>query len=135
MESERAKKEYESLSFMWMEHLFEGKCTQKLLINASFYLEPRHFKEVLEERNLNNCCGYPICDKEPKKLSGKYHIQVENRKVVETNDLNKFCSKFCQRAFNYYKLQLSSDPIYFKDIEKWQPVNLLEDEELTQSQN
>jgi hypothetical protein len=66
MESERAKKEYESLSFMWMEHLFEGKCTQKLLINASFYLEPRHFKEVLEERNLNNCCGYPICDKEPK---------------------------------------------------------------------
>ncbi|KAJ1929639.1 hypothetical protein IWQ60_001016 [Tieghemiomyces parasiticus] len=119
------QRRYETLTFRWQEKLFRvdetsATVTEATLIQAAHYLTPQTFDEVIEERKAQNVCGYPLCGK-PCMVSaiisnvpGQYRINLQQRKVYDVSELNRFCSKVCRAASKFYETQLSTDPLYIR---------------------
>ncbi|KAI8050547.1 Rtr1/RPAP2 family-domain-containing protein [Syncephalis plumigaleata] len=106
--------ECETVAFEWQEQLSEP-CTEQTLVEAAKYLQPRHYQEILEERDANSYCGYPACDQSPKAAGSKYKIDFNRQIVYDQSSLRAFCSKRCQAASRFYALQLSTQPIHLRD--------------------
>ena len=64
-ERQRRLEEDEAETFTWQERLSEP-CSEAELIEAARHLQPRHYAEILEERDANGLCGYPLCRKPPR---------------------------------------------------------------------
>ena len=73
---------------------------------------------VVEERNVDNKCGYVLCPKSSKanSRSSKLHYLKEDglksAKVVEAGNLGQWCSAECKKRTLYLKLQLSDTPAW-----------------------
>ena len=79
------------------------------------------YSDVVDERNIDHLCGYPLCDQQlvnvPKQ---KYHISTATNQVldltqrkVSENPFNKFYSVCLCRSFvalSVSKLQISTAP-------------------------
>ncbi len=52
-------------------------------------LRKSDYDDVVEERALQNRCGYPVCHKEPSKLwpRGKYKLNLAEKAVIDITDL------------------------------------------------
>ena len=50
-------------------------------------LSQSHYTDVVEERNISNLCGYPLCvnplGEQPKQ---KYHISLAQKKVFDLTE-------------------------------------------------
>ncbi|KAJ1912659.1 hypothetical protein IWQ60_009566 [Tieghemiomyces parasiticus] len=113
------QRRYETLTFRWQEKLFRvdetsATVAEATLIQAAHYLTPQTFDEVIEERKAQNVCGYPLCGKPCMNIPGQYRINLQQRKVYDVSELNRFCSKVCRAASKFYETQLSTDPLYIR---------------------
>ncbi|RKP37159.1 Rtr1/RPAP2 family-domain-containing protein [Dimargaris cristalligena] len=116
---------YERLSFRWQEKLFTAETdgvTERTLEQAANYILPHHYQEVIEERQARNICGYPLCNKPCMEIQSRFRINLEQRKVYDTEELRQFCSKICRAASKFYETQLSPEALFLRS--KHQPLTI-----------
>jgi hypothetical protein len=117
-ESAQQRFKIEKLVFVWQEKLFsQAKISAHTLQRAATYLQPKTYEEIVEERVVQDWCGYPLCDNSPKAQElQKYKISLSQRKVYDQTELANYCSDGCYHKSKYYILQLSEEPVWFRDF-------------------
>ncbi|RDL31985.1 Uncharacterized protein BP5553_09387 [Venustampulla echinocandica] len=81
--------------------------------------QPSDYDALLVERNINGHCGYTLCPNPRLKEEGggKYRViyksgKAKDFKVVEKEELEKWCSEDCARRALYVRVQLSETPAW-----------------------
>ncbi len=80
--------------------------------------QPSDYECLIEERNINEHCGYALCPNPRAKDSGKgYRIigkmgRAKDFKVVPKEELEKWCSEDCAKRAMYVKVQMSERPAW-----------------------
>ena len=117
-ESTEQRIKIEKLVFVWQEKLFsQSKIAIQTLERAATYLQPKTYDEIVEERAVQSWCGYPICHDPPQTdVLQKYKISLSQRKVYDQSELAKYCSEDCFKKSKYYRMQLSEEPVWFRDL-------------------
>ncbi|RKP06462.1 Rtr1/RPAP2 family-domain-containing protein [Thamnocephalis sphaerospora] len=121
---QQAVEEWEAVAFEWQERLSEP-CSEQTLIEAARYMQPRHYLELLEEREANELCGYPACDKPPKSTGSKYKIDFDRQLVYDQSSQYAFCSKRCHAASRFYETQLQVQPVHMREPTQLPEIKLL----------
>ncbi|KAI8142383.1 Rtr1/RPAP2 family-domain-containing protein [Fennellomyces sp. T-0311] len=107
----------QELAFSWQEKLFsKPKVSSQLLRQAAAILQPQTYDEVVEERSVQDWCGYPVCDRQPQKNQPRYRISLSQRKVFDQSELALYCSDDCLQKSKYFRMQLSEEPVWFRDL-------------------
>lgn len=87
--------------------------------------QPSDYDDLIVERNLSdNRCGYALCPNQRRKLKGAGKFKLINQgkrdfDIVETQELEKWCSTECTRRALYVKVQLN-------ETAAWERVGLPE---------
>lgn len=86
--------------------------------------QPTDYDELIQERNINEKCGYTLCPNARVKddSGGKYRIigaggKAKDFKVVEKEELEKWCSEACAKRALYVRVQLSETPAWEREAE------------------
>lgn len=83
--------------------------------------QPTDYDDLVQERNINDRCGYVLCPnlrlKESDMKKGQYRIigksgNANNFKVVDKDELEKWCSTDCAKRALYVRVQLSERPAW-----------------------
>jgi hypothetical protein len=81
--------------------------------------QPSDYDCLIQERNINDHCGYTLCSNPRAKdgSKGKYRIlgmsgKAKDFRVVEREELEKWCSEDCARRAMYVKVQLGERPAW-----------------------
>jgi hypothetical protein len=84
--------------------------------------QPSDYDELIHERNINEKCGYTLCPNPRVKdgIGGKYRIigtngKAKDFKVVEKEELEKWCSEVCAKRALYVRVQLSESPAWERE--------------------
>ncbi|KAI8639960.1 Rtr1/RPAP2 family-domain-containing protein [Parasitella parasitica] len=131
-ESAEQRFKTEKLVFVWQEKLFsQPRIPANTLQCAVAYLQPKTYKEVVEERVVQSWCGYPLCDDAPKLQElQKFKISLSRRKVYDQSELANYCSDACYHKSKYYALQLSDEPVWYRDFNRASTAHvILKDED------
>ncbi|KAG2184120.1 hypothetical protein INT44_009135, partial [Umbelopsis vinacea] len=125
-ESAEKRLEAQNTSFKWQEALFSRKTVDKAtMIEAARYIQPAGYEDVIEERNVEDWCGYPMCSNKRQTMNSKYKISLSERKVFDQTELSTFCSIDCLQRSKFYAAQLSDLPIWSRDV-GWVDVEVIE---------
>ncbi|CAM0138275.1 unnamed protein product [Umbelopsis sp. WA50703] len=133
---ESAEKRYiaQNTSFKWQEKLFSERTVDKnTMIEAAKYLQPNGYEEVVEERNLEDWCGYPLCANTRKKVTSKYKISLSERKVFDQTELASYCSIDCLQRSKFYIGQLSDIPLWSREAATANVEVIAMDEDISQA--
>lgn len=80
-------------------------------------LDVGSWDEVVEERYLARCCGFPTCSVGivvENYMGKKYWIQKRERKIyTAVPKSEKFCSRLCLERSNFVQQQLFEEPLWF----------------------
>ncbi|KAJ2821539.1 hypothetical protein IWW50_004597 [Coemansia erecta] len=112
-ESVQRREQYSQLGLLWHEKLLKP-VGEHVLQQAARYLTPQGFDEVVAERAASNMCGYPLCDRAPKKIEQRYHISLARKKVYDMSEQKQYCGSSCMVAARFYRYQVPEDPIYMR---------------------
>ena len=98
-------------------------------------MTPELYADLVDERNLNQRCGYPLCSGAPERIRDPFSVdQVTKQFLWENNPyayLSKYCNKFHFRCSQFFQVQLSEEAIFART-----GVQLLEDtQEMRQTQD
>jgi hypothetical protein len=81
--------------------------------------QPSDYDCLIEERNINEHCGYTLCPRPRVKAGskGKWRLvgttgKAKDFKVVPKEELEKWCSEDCAKRAMYVKVQLSERPAW-----------------------
>ena len=90
------------------------------------------YDALIEERKINHCCGYVLCPKknQGQDPNGKYRIVTGKRtdfRVLETKEMEKWCSTDCGRRALYLRVQLSDTPAWARENVTGQPLKLYDE--------
>ncbi|KAL8972278.1 MAG: hypothetical protein Q9183_000635 [Haloplaca sp. 2 TL-2023] len=90
------------------------------------------YDALIQERNINHCCGYVLCSKknQGQNPKGKYRIVTGEKtdfRVVETKELEKWCSNDCGRRALYLRVQLSDTPAWARENVTGQRLRLYDE--------
>ncbi len=69
---------------------------------------------MIQERNADKLCGYPLCSQPLPSQKGKYKISRSQFKVFDTTELQHYCSEECFLASRYLMQQLPQEPLYLQ---------------------
>jgi RNA polymerase II-associated protein 2 len=101
--------------------------------------QPCDYDSLIEERNINENCGYALCPKQRVKdnSSGRFRLigmsgRAKDFKVVPKEELEKWCSEDCARRALYVKVQLNEQPGWER-IDSTVEIELL-DEQKTETE-
>lgn len=101
----------------------EDEATLKYLARL---MTPEIYADLVDERNLNQRCGYPLCSGAPERIRDPFALdQVTKQFLWENNPyayLSKYCSKFHFRCSQFYQIQLSEEALFART-----GVHLIED--------
>ncbi|KAI4196353.1 MAG: hypothetical protein LQ350_006604 [Teloschistes chrysophthalmus] len=94
---------------------------------ALWLFQPSDYDALVEERNINNQCGYIFCSRANKRLNagGKYRMVTGRKsdlKFVESTELEKWCSDNCGHRALYLRAQLSNEPAWTRDSKDGDPL-------------
>ncbi|PIA13950.1 DUF408-domain-containing protein [Coemansia reversa NRRL 1564] len=123
-ESIRTRDQYERLSLRWCEKLLDA-VSEAILKQAADYITPEDYDGVVEERASNDLCGYPLCNRNAKKLEKRYHISLVRRKVFDISEQGNFCGSSCMVGSRIYRHQLSEDPLYMRSQSQIQEIEVM----------
>ncbi|KAI9491021.1 Rtr1/RPAP2 family-domain-containing protein [Zychaea mexicana] len=116
----------QELAFSWQEKLFSKRqISLHLLRQAAAILQPQTYDEVVEERAVQDYCGYPLCDRTPQKNQPRYRISLSQRKVYDQSELASYCSDDCMQKSKYFRMQLSEEPVWFRDLQVPPPIQIV----------
>ena len=92
------------------------------------------YDSLIEERNINNQCGYVLCPRPNRQedTKAKYRI-LPNKKgntvnFVDRHTLERWCSDACGKRALYVKVQLCEEPAWTRAGSAGGDIVLLEDE-------
>ncbi|KAK9765580.1 hypothetical protein K7432_005968 [Basidiobolus ranarum] len=119
------KRHIELTIMQWQEKMFAPGVQPELLAEGAKFFQPVHFEEIVEERNSEFLCGYPLCSRPCQDVKGKYHISLGERKLYDVTELKSYCSGLCMTAAKFYHSQLSGEAVYFRDLEKWENIKVI----------
>ena len=99
--------------------------------------EPSDYDLLIEERNINELCGYVLCPRHNRKqeTKAKYRILPDHSKssadlrFVPKQNLEKWCSDACGRRALYVKVQLSEEPSWTRSALNIGEIMLLKEEQ------
>jgi RNA polymerase II-associated protein 2 len=84
--------------------------------------QPSDYDALILERNINEKCGYTLCPNARINDGGggKYRLTGTNGKakdfrVVEKEELQKWCSEACAKRALYVRVQLSESPAWERE--------------------
>lgn len=89
---------------------------------------PSDFDSAVQERNLDEKCGYMLCPRPRTKQNTKAEFRLLRRnglQVVKTSDLEKWCTEVCARRAFYLRVQLSESPPWERSSAKDGGLQLL----------
>lgn len=79
-------------------------------------MTPETYMDLMDERNLNKLCGYPMCQHPPERERDPFGMSETTKKFLWENNpyayLSRFCSKFHFRCSQFYQVQLSEDALF-----------------------
>ncbi|KAF9977745.1 RNA polymerase II associated protein 2 [Actinomortierella ambigua] len=105
------RRQYESMVSEWQDKLLDP-VPEQVLGEAANRLKQSHYIEIIEERNIEKLCGYPLCSRPPRDIKGKFRISLSERKVYDISPLKQFCSSKCLVASRWFESQLTEEPLY-----------------------
>ncbi|KAH6585144.1 hypothetical protein BASA61_007067 [Batrachochytrium salamandrivorans] len=114
------RRKWDKMVFDKQQILFDGVVTMETMLDSCRYLAPETYSEVVAERAADQQCGYPICEMHLQTSSSnpQFRISSSDRKVYDVSELRSFCSPECYAASKFLSSQLSSDPVYLRDMGK-----------------
>ncbi|RUP21487.1 Rtr1/RPAP2 family-domain-containing protein [Jimgerdemannia flammicorona] len=116
----------EQLTLTWQERLFSVRAVSlATLADAARHFRPVHYRETVEERNLEDWCGYPLCENDRVRIASKYRIALNERKVYDQTELGKFCSRECLKRSAFYEAQLIEEPVWARGGGTWREVRVV----------
>lgn len=97
--------------------------------------QPSDYDALIEERNINEQCGYVLCPQNNKKqdTKAKYRIlhgkgkDLDALKFVLTQSLEMWCSDDCGKRAIFIKVQLNEEPAWTRANSTSGDIELLED--------
>ncbi|KAJ1342664.1 hypothetical protein BSLG_002762 [Batrachochytrium salamandrivorans] len=112
------RRKWDKMVFDKQQILFDGVVTMETMLDSCRYLAPETYSEVVAERAADQQCGYPICEMHLQTSSSnpQFRISSSDRKVYDVSELRSFCSPECYAASKFLSSQLSSDPVYLRDM-------------------
>ncbi|KAI8340644.1 Rtr1/RPAP2 family-domain-containing protein [Chlamydoabsidia padenii] len=116
-ENAQQRQKIQKQVFAWQERLFtQDSVSATTLREATRWLQPQTYDEVVEERCVQSICGYPLCSSTPQEQESRYRISLSQRKVFDQSELASYCSLACLQKSKYYAMQLSEDPVWVRDL-------------------
>jgi hypothetical protein len=96
--------------------------------------QPSDYDALIVERNINEHCGYALCPK-PRVIDGgggKYRIvgkygKAKDFRVVDKEELEKWCSEACAKRALYVRVQLSETPAWEREGSNNVDIDLLDE--------
>lgn len=102
-----------------IEAMIENNISEEWFLSNCSKLCQSDYNDVVQERSIENLCGYPLCSNLIKEtMKQKYHISQVSNKVYDLTERKCFCSNQCYKASNYLRAQLSPIPLYMRKEEK-----------------
>jgi hypothetical protein len=96
--------------------------------------QPADYDALILERNINEHCGYSLCPNQRVKdgAEGRYRLvgkqgKAKDFKVVEKEELEKWCSEACARRALYVRVQLSERPAWEREVATSVNIDLLDE--------
>ena len=88
--------------------------------------QPFNFDDLVEERTTLNKCGYVLCPNQNQRQNtpAKYRIlrtqgqAMDPVRIVETRELEKWCSMDCSLKAQYLRGQLNEEPSWARSLGK-----------------
>ncbi|KAL8746528.1 MAG: hypothetical protein Q9190_001474 [Brigantiaea leucoxantha] len=82
--------------------------------------QPSDYDALIEERNIENRCGYVLCPRSNHRQErcGKYKIIQDPSagrdgfNIVDKKDLERWCSEACRKRALYVRTQLNEEPAW-----------------------
>lgn len=92
--------------------------------------QPSDLNDLIQERNIDNRCGYALCPRPNQRLAGggdKVWNQKVGKdfKIVNRSEMERWCSKACGNRTAFIGAQLSSEPSWLR--ERQNDVQLLDE--------
>lgn len=123
----RTRVECEERAFQIVNKLIDRHFSGAYLIECGRLINKEHYDDIVEERAINQLCGYPICpNKLGKTPNKKYHVSTKTNKVYEISERKNFCSNQCLKASRHFQCQIPDSPLWMRDKESPATINLLE---------
>lgn len=112
-----------------------------LVKNSLKPFQPSDYDSLIEERNINNQCGYVLCPRPNRHEDTKARYRIlhgkgrgpDNLKFVERTALERWCSDDCGKRALYIKVQLNEEPAWTR-AQSGGDILLLENERNDQKQ-
>jgi hypothetical protein len=96
--------------------------------------QPNDYDSLIVERNINDHCGYALCQNNRAKDDGggKYRLvgkygRAKDFRVVEKEELEKWCSEACAKRALYVRVQLSETPAWEREFASGSDIQLLDE--------
>lgn len=110
-------REAETLSLELVGLLCDSYCKNgETLKYVARFLTQDSYQDILDERNLNKMCGYPMCGKAPERVRDPFSISDSTKRFLWENNpyayLSTYCSKFHFRCSQFYQVQLSDEALF-----------------------
>ncbi|KAL8908588.1 MAG: hypothetical protein Q9171_005385 [Xanthocarpia ochracea] len=132
------RKDIESLIHMSIETLLElptsanispsqPSCADRRTVEEALKpFQPSDYDSLIEERNINHKCGYVLCSRENRKQNTRSRYRIvtgRDFRVIESKELERWCSDECGRMALYLRVQLSEEPAWTRE---WEACEALE---------
>ncbi|KAH8172113.1 rtr1/RPAP2 family protein [Sarocladium implicatum] len=69
--------------------------------------QPSDYDDLIEERNVNELCGYTLCGNERRTAGRGGEWKISRGQIVKKKDLEMWCSPACAKRAMYVKVQLN----------------------------
>ena len=106
----------------------------KAVKDALKTFQPSDFDALVEERNIDNKCGYALCPRKNRRQTwcGNYRIVTGSRKtdfnVVKASELERWCSDECGQMALNLRVQLSEEPAWTREWQAAEPLQLFNED-------
>ncbi|CAR29365.1 hypothetical protein ZYGR_0AD00450 [Zygosaccharomyces rouxii] len=110
-------KEAEEISLGLIDTLCDSYCQDEATLQyLSMFFTPQLYQDLLDERNLNKWCGYPMCSRSPERIRDPFEVDDNTKRFLWENNpyayLSIYCSKFHFRCSQFYQVQLSDESLF-----------------------
>lgn len=110
-------REAEVISLELIDLLCDSHCEDETALKyLARLLTPGSYQDLLDERNLNKKCGYPMCNRQPERLRDPFSMDDTTKRFLWENNpyayLSIYCSRFHFRCSQFYEVQLSDEALF-----------------------
>uniref|UniRef100_A0A336LK97 RNA polymerase II subunit B1 CTD phosphatase RPAP2 homolog n=2 Tax=Culicoides sonorensis TaxID=179676 RepID=A0A336LK97_CULSO len=95
-----------------VEKLLDPVIQPKELLSHIKYINQSHFEDVIQERSIENICGWVLCSNQlSKPPKQQYKIDIANKKVLDITERKLFCSGLCYKQAIFLKEQMFTNHV------------------------